>query len=555
MSRGTPFIRIIFLLAAIQMNLFIHQGCKNSKDNYAIPSDSTVYSKIRFTHFHLDSFEIAKFLNTQCVSNSIVDDLFSFYIRRDFQLAWYTEDGISESALSFIHLVKEYKTIFNDSTLSLFNTDLIIEQFIIDSNSFTKNPELIFQMEIGLTAAYFSYAFKYYKGMEKDPKDLEWYIPRKKKDLGLFLDAMVEGRADLAKYEPINYYYRELKNNLIKLYAKAGKIDSLRILMQHDKNINLEETQDLNLHWFAFLKLLGDIECPDYSFSFELLKTGLEKFQFRHGLVRTGIIDSFTLNAAIKNTNYYLEKIIINLERLRWLPDTIPNEFLLVNIPDFNLFVYHDARLQWSCPVVVGKTIHQTNIFAGDLAYIVFSPYWVVPQSIAIKEILPKLKRNSKYLEQNNMELLSGNKIISSKGIDWSKFKSTIPYTIRQRPGRQNALGKVKFLFPNSYSIYLHDTPAKTYFSQNRRDFSHGCIRVSEPMKLANYLLRKNPKYTSKLLADLSNQEKETWVNLPVPVKVFICYFTAWVDSYGNLHFRDDIYLHDQKLMKELFHK
>ena len=188
--------------------------------------------------------------------------------------------------------------------------------------------------------------------------------------------------------------------------------------------------------------------------------------------------------------------------------------------------------------IVVGKEGHNTMMFTKTLNQIVFSPYWNVPPSIVEKELLPEMAKNPNYLAKENMEIIG-----ESDGIP----------EIRQLPGEKNALGKVKFLFPNSYNIYFHDTPAKSLFEKNKRAFSHGCIRLNEPEKMAQYLLQNDPSWDETKITEAMNAEKEQYVKLKEPVAVFITYYTAWVDEEGKLNFRDDIYSHDQKITQKMF--
>jgi murein L,D-transpeptidase YcbB/YkuD len=183
--------------------------------------------------------------------------------------------------------------------------------------------------------------------------------------------------------------------------------------------------------------------------------------------------------------------------------------------------------------VVVGAVAHNTVIFNGNMKYIVFSPYWNVPPSILRKEIIPGIKRNKNYLANHNMEWNGG--------------------AVRQKPGPRNSLGLVKFLFPNSYNIYLHDTPSKSLFNESKRAFSHGCIRLSEPKRLAEYLLRNDPAWSEASITKAMNSGKEKYVTLKQTIPVFIGYFTAWVDHDGKLNFRDDIYGHDKEMAEHLF--
>jgi len=228
------------------------------------------------------------------------------------------------------------------------------------------------------------------------------------------------------------------------------------------------------------------------------------------------------------------------MERIRWVPVSQQNDYLLVNIPEFRLHAYGGGIRDFTMDVVVGKAAHNTVIFTGDLKYIVFSPYWNIPPSIVKNEVLPAIKNNPGYLQRNNMEI-TGN----SGGLP----------VVRQKPGPKNSLGLVKFLFPNSYNIYLHDTPAKGLFSQDKRAFSHGCIRLAEPQKLAEYLLRNDPGWTTARIEKAMNSGKEQYVTLKKGVPVYVGYFTSWVDKEGRLNFRDDIYGHDSQMAQMMFGK
>jgi L,D-transpeptidase YcbB len=223
---------------------------------------------------------------------------------------------------------------------------------------------------------------------------------------------------------------------------------------------------------------------------------------------------------------------------MRWMPTETTGRLVIVNIPEFKLHMYEKNKKVFEMNVVVGKVGHNTMMFNGDLNQVVFSPYWNVPESIVEKEILPKLASNPGYLESQNMEQVGMN--------------GDLP-DIRQRPGGANALGKVKFLFPNSFNIYFHDTPSKSLFEKDQRAFSHGCIRLEEPEKMANYLLNDQPEWTPERINEAMNSGSEKFVKVKKPVPVVITYYTSWVDEYGRLNFRNDIYSHDKKLEEKMF--
>jgi murein L,D-transpeptidase YcbB/YkuD len=225
---------------------------------------------------------------------------------------------------------------------------------------------------------------------------------------------------------------------------------------------------------------------------------------------------------------------------MRWLAANPTGNLIVVNIPEFVLHVYEGKNKAFSMNVVVGKEGHNTMMFNGDLNQVVFSPYWNVPQSIVQKEILPAMSRNPNYLASQDMEV-TGN-------------EDGVP-VIRQRPGGKNALGRVKFLFPNSFNIYFHDTPSKSLFTKDKRAYSHGCIRLSDPVKMANYVLKDQPEWTPEKIEEAMNSGVEKFVRVKNPIPVIITYYTAWVDENGQLNFREDIYGHDASLAQKMFTK
>ena len=231
-------------------------------------------------------------------------------------------------------------------------------------------------------------------------------------------------------------------------------------------------------------------------------------------------------------------QILINMNRMRWMPQEPGGQLIVVNIPEFILHMYNGKNKEFDMNVVVGKEGHNTTIFSDKLTTIVFSPYWSLPQDIVKKEILPAMARNGNYLKRHNMEIVGRN--------------NGLP-VIRQKPGGDNSLGKVKFLFPNSFNIYFHDTPVKSLFSKDVRAYSHGCIRLSNPEMLANYLLKDKPKWTKEKINEAMNSGNEEYVAVKNPVPVFITYYTAWVDENGTLNFRNDIYRHDEDIAGKMF--
>ncbi|HEY8389274.1 MAG TPA: L,D-transpeptidase family protein, partial [Parasegetibacter sp.] len=303
------------------------------------------------------------------------------------------------------------------------------------------------------------------------------------------------------------------------------------------------------------LRLLGDFYEPDSSHIFtDSLKVAVMRFQFRHGLTEDGVAGKQFIQQLNEPPVNRIRQILINMERLRWVPEEPETDFLLVNIPEYKLHVYEEGVHKFNMNVVVGQAQHNTVIFTGNLKYIVFSPYWNIPSGILGNEIIPAQRRNPYYLRNHNMEVVQGTTVIDPATINWSQYNGkNFPYMIRQRPGADNSLGRVKFLFPNEYNIYLHDTPAKSLFGESTRAFSHGCIRLSEPAKLAQFLLRNDSSWNEARIDSAMLSEVQKYVTLKDPVPVFIGYFTTWVDGKGKLHFRKDIYKHDEKMAEKMF--
>ncbi len=278
------------------------------------------------------------------------------------------------------------------------------------------------------------------------------------------------------------------------------------------------------------------------------------QFQKSKGLKADGIVGPQTLRALNTSPSDRLEQIKINLERWRWVPHDIGARHIIVNIPGFELRVYDEDTVSLVKRVVVGRPYTRTAVFNDYMRYIEFNPTWTVPYSISSRELLPKIKKNPAYLANNNMSLLSGGKKVNPYSVDWTNVsRSKFPYVIRQNPGAGNALGIVKFMFPNRYSIYVHDTQSKKLFSEKRRCFSHGCVRLENPLELAEFLLA-GTKWDRPKIDQIISRGKKKRVDLEEPVPIYLLYFTAWVDEAGELQFYEDVYNKDGEVM-ELFFK
>jgi murein L,D-transpeptidase YcbB/YkuD len=283
----------------------------------------------------------------------------------------------------------------------------------------------------------------------------------------------------------------------------------------------------------ARLRASGEFKSNDDSPQFTAeLTTAVKKAQRLFGFKENGVVDAALIKELNRPVEYRVGQLQLNMERLRALPPSTGGTRLIANIPEFKLHVYEGDEQVFDIDIVVGTEANKTVTFNDEMKQVVFSPYWNVPPSIVKNEILPAMRRSRDYLWRN--------------GYVQTGTENSLP-VIRQMPGAKNALGGVKFLFPNSHNIYFHDTPAKSLFQARRRAFSHGCIRLAEPAKLAQYLLRNQAEWTPEKINRAMNAGKEQVVTLPAPIPVSITYFTAWVDQAGQLHFREDIYGHDKE--------
>lgn len=530
------YLSLLFALSA----LFVF-SCKSPSSNAPGPvkRDTSISVTNSYSELFFDSAQLENFIAKENLQDSLAISLRNFYNQRNYQYAWFFPEGIADYASTFLNLQNDYFHYSGDSSIYTPTLQLLIDS-ISDSTSYHHSPDsLKLKTELLLTRQFFRYASRAYAGRRDiNTKDLGWFIPRKKIDAVVFLDSLLKNKGqNLSGYEPVNRQYNLLKDYLLKYYA-IEKGDGWVPIPVPSAKKSLREGDSSET--VALLKkrlfLYGDLKEADSSQLFNAgLTTALKNYQRRFGLKEDGVAGPALLTQMNKPVSERIKQILINMERIRWVPAAPAGDYLLVNIPEYRLHVYEDGKYAWNMNVVVGSAAHSTVIFNGDMKYIVFSPYWYVPPGILKAEVVPGMARNKNYLANHNMEWNGGN--------------------VRQKPGPRNSLGLVKFLFPNSYNIYLHDTPSKSLFTESSRAFSHGCIRLAEPKKLAQYLLRNEPAWDSLSITKAMNAGTEKYVTLKKTIPVFIGYFTAWVDRQGQLNFRDDVYGHDKDMAERLFAK
>lgn len=511
---------------------------EKKREKVEVVQDTSITPTTSFNNLFLDSNKINDFLEKHPEFSQYKEQFSDFYKQRNYEYAWFDTSGLAEQASNFMNLLSTSIIEFKDS--SLYNKKLQ-NQFASYINDTIKHSKAaLLQTELNLTGQFFRYASKTYRGSDIDATELGWFIPKKKIDLTALLDSVIvnKGRKE-DQYLPLSRQYKKLQDALSKYYElqKQGNWDSIPA---PKKSYSKGDSSAAIAMIKKRLLLLGDYTAQDTTGSFDSsLVTAVKAYQNRLGLQPDGAVGKGTLSELNTPLQERIKQILINLERVRWMPaENDSSNYIMVNIPEYKLHVYENNQLQFDMNVIVGKEGKSTVIFTGNIKYVVFSPYWNVPSSIVKEEIVPAMKKDPNYLEKKNMEI-TGN----SNGLP----------VVRQKPGGDNALGNVKFLFPNSFDIYLHDTPNRSLFSQTQRNFSHGCIRIQDPKKMALYLLQNQAAYTPEKVDSLMHLDKEKWVTLEDPERVFIGYFTAWVDADGKLNFRKDIYGHDQKMADKMF--
>ena len=371
-------------------------------------------------------------------------------------------------------------------------------------------------------------------------------------DTSAYLDQLVPQHQPYRNLRAALKHYR-------KLAAKGGWP-----IIPNGKTLHPGDT-DIRIPFiWQLLTLTGDLlpddkQAPDkYDMS---MVDAVEHFQFRHGLATDGLVGKKTLVAMNTPVEKRIWQIALNLARWRWKDKELGDKYILVDIAGFALQGVNKGRIVIDMPVIVGKPHHKTPIFSDNIKYIDINPFWNIPPSIATKEILPELRDDPDYLKKNNIRLFSGwnenDPELDPDQIDWhtTTERDISRYKLRQAPGPLNALGTIKFVFPNTFNVYLHDTPDRELFTLTDRAFSHGCIRVADPLRLAEFILDGQKKnWNLQSISDIVTSEKRTVIHLDTRLPIHITYQTALVDKHGYLHFSKDLYGRDA-LQEQTFYQ
>ena len=476
-----------------------------------------------------------------------LDTLINFYTGRGYQPAWLDTQGKPRPAAEELLKALDEADREGLRTADYQRAALRKRLTALQRSDGVADARRLTDFDLLFTDTFLTYSSHLLTGQLSPRKvDPDWAIKPRSRDLARVLeDALTQDQVAeaLRTLAPQAKGYVQLREMLRK-YRKVEQEGGWPIVTSNAPGKTLR----------ARLEASDDLSAGGKSHD-KSVAEALRRFQKRHGLAETGTVNAATLAALNVPVSERIRQIELNLERWRWMPDNLGSRYILVNIPSYKMQVFEEGKPVMESKVVVGKQERQTPSFTAKMEYLVLSPKWYVPRSIAVKDKLPQLKRNSQALARQGIRVYNNaGQQINPGSVNWRAVSaSSFNYQLRQDAGPRNALGGIKFMFPNPYSIYLHDTPSRELFSRNQRTYSSGCIRISNPVELAEYLLKHDPKWNKDTIKTASTSGKQRVVNLPQEVPVYLLYWTAWVDADGLLHFRDDIYQRDKPMMRALY--
>jgi L,D-transpeptidase YcbB len=501
------------------------------------------------------------------IGNEIVyssEVLPAFYEQRGFRPAWINESGSTPDADSLLRALREASAEGLRTADYHYSRMADVVRAIRDrglsAGTGALDPQEWADLDLLLTDAFLVYG-AHLVGGRVDPLTLQsgWHVARRETDLGRVLSAALDsGRVaqalrDLLPEHRGYGYLRAALQRYRDIEARGGwrQIPAGPLLRPGERDARVPLLR-------SRLSDAGDLasaSAADAERYDETLAAAVKHYQERHGLDADGIIGPATLVELNTTVRQRIERLEVNLERWRWLPQRLGERHIVVNIPGFDVRVMEGEQMAMRMRAVVGRPYRMTPVFSDRMTYLVFSPTWIVPQRLAVEDILPQLRRNPAYLRTQGMTVLQRSTMRprDPASIDWNRVSATnFPYVLRQEPGPLNALGRVKFMFPNQFNVYLHDSPAQELFSAAARAFSSGCIRIERPLELAAYLLRDDAQWTRERIEIAGQQRTERTVRLRRPIPVHMLYWTAWAEPDGTIHFRPDIYDRDRGVLAAL---
>ena len=425
------------------------------------------------------------------------------------------------------------------------------------------SPELWADLDLILTDAFLLYGSHLAAGrVNPETFHTDWKINPGAVDLlATLYRAASSGDIDAAleRLRPVHGGYTTLRDALVRLRGMAAAngwpvLDARKILRPGDRGSAVGNLR-------RRLVLGGDLyptgPDDDPLFFDAMLASAVRRFQQRNGLKADGMVGTDTYDMLNVSVEQRIRQVVLNLERWRWLPHDLGARYIIVNTADFNLKAVENGQVHLQMRVVVGRPARRSPVFSAGMTYLVVNPYWNVPRTIAVEDILPELQKDVAYLAHRGIHVLQNWEEdapeVDPATVDWQAYHADrFPFRLLQDPGPYNALGRIKFMFPNQFAVYLHDTPNHSLFNRVQRDFSSGCIRVESPAVLANFVLEGDGRWTPDALTEIIEKGENRTIWLKHPVPVHLLYMTAWADERGVIQFRRDIYDRDRDLERAL---
>ena len=483
----------------------------------------------------------------------------SFYKGRNFQPAWSQNSHLTQAE----PLLRAIEEAYGDGlTPEYYHLGPLRSLVDKAGKGPSTDPALLADLDILLTDAFLTLGCHLSGGcVNPVTMKAEWYAKRADVDVSSVLEQALnkkEIREALMRFRPDQGSYDRLRKALAQYRQMLLKGEWPQISDGPPLKLNSQTGRVSELK--KRLAASGDFEADEFNGEYlfdEKLQWSVISFQKRHGLRADGVVGPATLNALNVPLKQRTRQIELNMERLRWILGNKEQRAIVVNIANFEMYVVENERSVLPMKVVVGKPFWNTPVFTAKMTHLIINPSWNVPDSIAREEILEKIKKDRDYLAKQNMKVLrnwgSAEEIIDPDTIDWSKISAKrLIYRFRQEPGPLNPLGNLKFVLPNKFGVYLHDTSAKSLFSKDVRTLSHGCTRIEKPIELAEYLLQEDPRWTRENIVAAIQEGTEQKVFIPHPLNVHFLYLTAWVDESATLQFRNDVYGRDRGLDEAL---
>lgn len=488
--------------------------------------------------------------------------LISFYTDRQFTKVWLTQGQPTPQAYQLIQLLNDANRHgLNKNNYHIPAINKRLDRLKAPLNE-SEHLVLSVDLDLLLSDAFLSYGTHLVQG-QVNPRSLQskWDTSRRATDMVKILTDAIHNdtiEPSLKALMPAHSGYQSLLRALaeyreIKDRGGWPSVKEGPNLRPNDKNPRII---GLRKRLAASGDLPGNINVESDEFDLPL-QQAVRYFQKRHGLEVDSIVGRATLEALNVSVDQRIAQIRANLERWRWLPEDLGARHIMVNIAGFELDFVGNGEVLLHMPVIVGRTYRETPVFTGSMTYLVINPSWYVPNSIAVRDKLPILARDPHYIERNHMKLYRGwgaeRQEIDPLSVNWRRVDpNNFPFRLVQKPGPRNAMGKVKFMFPNPHNVYLHDTSEPSLFNRVDRTFSSGCIRVGKPFALTHLVLENNSRMTPDAIQAAFDQSEQKTVTLLNPIPVHILYWTAWVDAEGIVQFRRDIYDRDDELIEKL---